>query len=183
MDTKTKDNDSQVKAFNTPGSVAHLVSHTIQKVATMCIWSSINPSLNLPGLVTTTLEKLCSHGIQDHLIIPTFLCSNSIIKTTDATFILLQVLAMFQRWPELQSNIATITIASTRRKKTRTTYQAGSLSGAPQIGPISPTFARPHGITCLRKSCTDRQVGDSSTFTAEGATWQIWATTKPQLPH
>lgn len=27
------------------------------------------------------------------------------------------------------------------------------------------------------------QVGDSLTFTAEGATWQIWATTKPQPPH
>ena len=181
---RKRNNDSQlVKAFNTPGSVAHVASRTTQKVATMSIRSSINPTLNVPGLVTTTWEKLFSHGIQDHLIIPTFLCSNSIIEKTDATFILFQILAMFQRWPELQSNIATTTIASTRREKTRTTYQAGSLSGAPRIGPISPTFVRPHGITCLRKSCTVHQVGDSLTFTAEGATWQIWATTKPQLPH
>ena len=54
MGKNTKDNDSQVKAFNTPGSVAHLASHTTQKVATMSIWSSINPTLNLPGLVITT---------------------------------------------------------------------------------------------------------------------------------
>ena len=105
------------------------------------------------------------------------------IEKTDTIFILFQTLAKFQRWAELQSNIATTTIASTRRKKTRTTYQVGSLSGAPRIGPISLTFVRSHGITCLRKSCTDHQVGDSFTFTAEAATWQIWATTKPQLPH
>ena len=105
------------------------------------------------------------------------------IEKTDTIFIVFQTLAKFQRWPKLQSNIATTTIASTRRKKTRTTYQAGSLSGAPRIGPISPTFVRPRGITCLRRSCTVHQVGHSLTFTAEAATLQIWATTKPQLPH
>ena len=105
------------------------------------------------------------------------------IEKTDTIFILFQTLAMLQRWPELQSNIATSTIASTRRKETRTTYQVGSLSGAPRIGPISPTFVRPHGITCLRKSCMVHQVGDSLTFTVETGTWQIWATTKPQLPY
>ena len=64
---KLNDNELQVKAFNTPGSVAHLASRTTQKVGTMSIWSSITEPFLKPSWSGSQRSRREERGFGRHL--------------------------------------------------------------------------------------------------------------------